>query len=152
MTFLKKKKKKVYIIYIIKSFLSLLLIYYNNSIKGEGPLPSNVKIIMETMGLEPISLTCKVNILPTKLYPHVLLFFFLFLKLPVIIYRRRIEELEEDKKGPFLCLFWTLGQQILSQSRSQIIKKRKRQDSNPRGQKPLIFQVLRYKPDSATFP
>lgn len=29
---------------------------------------------------------------------------------------------------------------------------RKRRDSNPRGSKPLIFQVLRYKPDSATFP
>lgn len=29
-----------------------------------------VIVLMETMGLEPISLTCKVNILPTKLYPH----------------------------------------------------------------------------------
>lgn len=39
-----------------------------------------------------------------------------------------------------------------SYSGSQIRIIRKRQDSNPRGQKPLIFQVLRYKPDSATFP
>ena len=66
-------------------------------------LPLSYPGFLETMELESISSTCKVDILPTKLCP--LSFFF-----------------------------------------------RKRRDSNPRGNKPLIFQVLRYKPDSATFP
>lgn len=60
--------------------------------------------ILETMGLEPISLTCKVNILPTKLYPHI---FFFFLKLTVILnnFLFLIEKLEEDRVKRLKAVF-----------------------------------------------